>query len=659
MKKLIVLFSIVLLFSGLKAQVNIGLPTLSGNAGEIVTVPVTAGAGFDQDDIAAFSLSVNYLTSKISHLEVADLNADLNSLGDWTNNPANDGSIEIIWVTADGMTPCNLAEGAVICNLKFIANQGGLANLTFSNVEFVSPSGNILPYSETTGSLTFGAPQTTTSWNGTGSWYTAANWSNGFPGSSTNAVIASGIVTIDANPAFTKNLTVNANAGVTVNSGKALAMSGNLVLESSANSDRTGTFLNNSTALLVTTSGTVTAKRWFEGGKSHMVSIPVTAATINNFFVAGNTGYFYKYNEVSNAWDNLWELSTQLNIGVGYLVDYTTSQTISVTSPLNNDASYSPTVTRTAANGWNLVGNPYPTSLDWSVASGWTKTNLDNAIYIWNGTQYASYVGTTGTNGGSKFIAPFQGFFVHASANSPAISIKKAARTHQAVSYFKSTENQTLRIALSGLGSNDESVICVSDTATTDFDSNMDAYKLLSLKSDVAGLYTMINDVNYSINSFSVNDRVSVNIAVVAPQSGEYNLSFTGFDGFNSAYSFMLEDKETGIVYNVKNNSNLSFNVVAGTNQDRFVLTISRNATGINDQLDSNNCKVYAQKSTLYFENCENMLAVVYDVTGKIISEITLGNNQLETKGLNVTSGIYMVKVTGEKSSKSFKVFIQ
>lgn len=650
----------VLLISGLKAQnINIGLPTMTGNAGEIVTVPVTAGAGWDQDNIAAFSIFVNYQTSKISHLQIADLNTDLDALGDWTNNPANDGSIEIIWVTADGLTGCNLAEGSVICNLKFIANQGGVSTLTFTNVEFVAPNGDILPYDETTGSLTFSAPQATTTWNGTGNWYTDANWSNGFPGGSTNAVIASGIVTIDANPAFTKNLTVNSDAGVTVNSGKALSMLGNLVLESSANSTRTGTFLNNSTALLVTTSGTVTAKRWFEGGKSHMLSIPVSAATINNFYVPGNTGYFYKYNEVSNAWDNLWETSTQLNIGVGYLVDYTTSQTISVTSPLNNDASYSPTVTRTAANGWNLVGNPYPTSLDWSVASGWTKTNLDNAIYIWNGTQYASYVGTTGTNGGSKYIAPFQGFFVHASAASPAISIKKAARTHQAVNFLKSTENQVLRIALSGVGSNDESVICVSDTATTDFDSNMDAYKLLSLRGDVAGLYTMINDVNYSINSFSVADRVSVNVAVVAPQTGEYTLSFAGFDGFNSAYSFMLEDKETGIVYNVKNNSNLSFNVAAGTNEDRFVLTISRNATGINDQPDANNCKVYAQKSTLYFENCENMLAIVYDVTGKIISEMTLGSNQFETKNLNVTSGIYMVKVTGEKSSKSFKVFVQ
>jgi hypothetical protein len=35
----------------------------------------------------------------------------------------------------------------------------------------------------------------------------------------------------------------------------------------------------------------------------------------------------------------------------------------------------------TYTQGFNLVGNPYPSPIDWNAASGWTKTNIDNANF--------------------------------------------------------------------------------------------------------------------------------------------------------------------------------------------------------------------------------------------------------------------------------------
>ena len=83
----------------------------------------------------------------------------------------------------------------------------------------------------------------------------------------------------------------------------------------------------------------------------------------------------------------------------------------------------------TADQGWNLLGNPTQYSLDWD-ASGWTKTNLDNSIYIWDpdGNEFKVWNGITGTLG-NGLISPFQGFWVKANHSAPALSFSSEALT--------------------------------------------------------------------------------------------------------------------------------------------------------------------------------------------------------------------------------------
>ena len=48
----------------------------------------------------------------------------------------------------------------------------------------------------------------------------------------------------------------------------------------------------------------------------------------------------------------------------------------------------------TYTKGFNLVGNPYPSAIDWDAASGWTKTNIDNAVYYFKASATDQYGGT-------------------------------------------------------------------------------------------------------------------------------------------------------------------------------------------------------------------------------------------------------------------------
>ena len=80
--------------------------------------------------------------------------------------------------------------------------------------------------------------------------------------------------------------------------------------------------------------------------------------------------------------------------------------------------------------GWNLVGNPTPSTIDWNSSSGWTKTNMDGTIYIWDPatSSYKTWNGTTGNLGSGK-IAPFQAFWVKANASSPSLKGDNGVKT--------------------------------------------------------------------------------------------------------------------------------------------------------------------------------------------------------------------------------------
>ncbi len=94
--------------------------------------------------------------------------------------------------------------------------------------------------------------------------------------------------------------------------------------------------------------------------------------------------------------------------------------------------------------GWNLVGNPTTASLDWDASQGWTKTNLDDAYYVWipgandgagefrvwnavvSSVEDPDYVPDL-DNGG--LIAPFQAFWVRAHDENPQLSMTHEVKT--------------------------------------------------------------------------------------------------------------------------------------------------------------------------------------------------------------------------------------
>ena len=68
------------------------------------------------------------------------------------------------------------------------------------------------------------------------------------------------------------------------------------------------------------------------------------------------------------------------NLAIGDGADGTVSGTEFMTLPVQHTPS------GFDGGGWNLVGNPYPSAIQWGP-SGWDRTNVDATVHVWRREQ--------------------------------------------------------------------------------------------------------------------------------------------------------------------------------------------------------------------------------------------------------------------------------
>jgi hypothetical protein len=303
--------------------------------------------------------------------------------------------------------------------------------------------------------------------------------------------------------------------------------------------------------------------------------------------------------------------------------------------------------------GWNLVGNPYPTSIDWDELSGWTKTNVNATIYIHvNATKWATYNKATGeTNGGSNLIPPFQGFFVEASA-AGSLGINNQARTHLSNQFFKASGEEIanfLRLEVSGNGYTDEAVVVFLPEATTEFDGEYDAHKLYGDVPEAAQIYTM-GEKELAINALPEVKTVVAGIRAGA--TGQYTLKATEINSLNSV---ILEDTQTGIQTDL-NTKSYTFQLVRGEKEQRFKLHFG--PLNLEDS-PGKTSEIYSYQKTVYINLVEKQTGdiFIYNLAGQLIESklSATGLNEIQLK----QTGIYLVKVLTAEGIGIRKVFVK
>ena len=417
-------------------------------------------------------------------------------------------------------------------------------------------------------------------------------------------------------------------------------------------------------------SGAITMERYIDAGETYwrFFSSAVQGATIGDyegdFVTAGYPGSAFP----NFGWVSIYTYDETLGPGLGYLEVTGASQVIQVGEGLNvwsgdtitgtlpflvdltgvpnqGDINMPVSFTNTGTaseDGWCIIGNPYASTIDWE-SPNWTKTNMANATYILNpdSQQYATYINGASTNGGSRFIASQQAFWVYATAASPVLTAREGVKSANDVAFFKSsTISPGMKISLNGFGMTDECVMRHVENTVDAYEPDYDAYKLYG----GWGIYPNISLINttgqdLSIHSFDKQfQEWEMPVKVIVFQNGMYDITFTEMAELDVP-CLKLEDTYTGQMYDVVEGQAINVELSDTTTLPRFILHIGRN---YDTQSTAVSCNGDANGSVQVDLEDANLVDYVLTSNGQSVNGTQTANPLLIE---NLQAGTYTVEV--------------
>ncbi|HZY37474.1 MAG TPA: T9SS type A sorting domain-containing protein [Mucilaginibacter sp.] len=261
------------------------------------------------------------------------------------------------------------------------------------------------------------------------------------------------------------------------------------------------------------------------------------------------------------------------------------------------------TGTNYAVRGFNLVGNPYASSIDWeqynttTTTSGIYANNVGITAYELNPltNNYDVYqVGGIHTNNGSRVIASGQGFFVLATnASSPQLIFNESAKTtsqNTGLNLFMATKNDLvalntahvdshlrLQMAMDSINT-DDIYIGFKSNASAQFINDEDApYKKGTGKVHLASFSS--DSVMLAINKMPLAGpkQTAIPLFVTATAYGTYKLNMTELEAIPQLYQVWLMDRFNKDSLDIRHNPTYAFDITTDTNsygKSRFQLIL-------------------------------------------------------------------------------------
>ncbi|RUA33145.1 MAG: hypothetical protein DSY77_10925, partial [Bacteroidetes bacterium] len=379
--------------------------------------------------------------------------------------------------------------------------------------------------------------------------------------------------------------------------------------------------------------GNITVERYFSTGRFwRYLGSPVTNATVadwqEEFPITGtfddpSTGTYdgstlnssnpslYLYNAGISAWEAYptsgTASSNSIVNGRGYSPFIRNSQSNiigAVTGTLQQQAASLPvTDNGDPLESWNLVANPYAAPIDWDAA-GWTKTNVANEVHVpKTDGSFATYINGSASNGGSRYIASGQAFWVRTDGSSPELTTQESVKSvAQNPTYLRTEPLELFKIEMAHNDLSDEIVFVLRDEATFGYDDEFDANRRLNTNGFGYTLSTTGDDGrDLKINSIPkvVNSGCSISIPVnmeSVTKTGEFTLTFSQLNNLLTYYSVDFIDNYENEIISVDSDFQYSYVINSDSEskaKSRFSLLL-------------NNKGISALSNLTSLETCDN-----------------------------------------------------
>jgi hypothetical protein len=491
-----------------------------------------------------------------------------------------------------------------------------------------------------------------------------------------------------------KSLTLNEGFSYTLKSGYFLIVYENIVNNSSSSS-----FVVESNSSLFQLNdfapanlGAITVKRNSSAIfrlDYTMWSSPVTGPqTLKQFSPQTVNSRFYSYNTASNNFSNIDPLTTTFEPGSGYLIR-------SPNNFVDNNGTNSPqswlgrfigiptngeinVALNTSDEGYNMVGNPYPTVISADVFLGNNSGNIDGTLYFWRrlndssglgdvGSFYATYTEFGGTSSDTSynpngFIQVGQGFLVKATSSNLIFNSEMKVPDEFENQFFRGINSAQIEKHRIWLDLTNESGVfskMLIGYAEGALDEN-DRFDGQYINDSEVALTSLINNEEYSIQAKALpfNEEDSIPLGFKITVSGEYTISLNSFDGlFQGGQSIYLEDTFTNTIHDLKEGV-YTFMAENGVHNSRFVLRFTNGTLGLETTLNQNAVTVITNDRSININSGDIIMdsVIVFDIQGrKIIEKNQIDSSAIMIDTLTNTNQVLIIQIKDKNNNSVSK----
>jgi hypothetical protein len=381
---------------------------------------------------------------------------------------------------------------------------------------------------------------------------------------------------------------------------------------------------------------------------------------------------------------------SSMNPGRGYLVEAPTGivaneqHEVTFSGTPNNGNVNVPVGINLASsftdNGWNIIGNPYPSAIDIDLflqsqqnleLNGGVIGLTDATVWLWThntppnaatgefeAADYATYNLVGGVGSGSNasvtnIIGSAQGFLVRViseSGNSVRFTNDMRVTGQNDTQFFKSKNNKSTnqkdRVWLnmtSEEGAFNQLLVGFVDGATDGYDIGYDGYKVGAAN---IAFYSLLEDgTNLAIQGFGAfNASKTIPLGFYSFIDATLKISIDNIEGILTDEDMYLVDNELNIVHNLKESDYEFVATSDDFSNERFVLKFNSGVLSTDDVILNNNFVVYNQDATLKIKaGVEISRLKVYDVTGRLLSDSEPRATAFDVPVQNIKAGTVLI----------------